>query len=185
MRKPAFGRTVIRTRRTIRRVAAPVVESIRSGTNWAETRLGSERSNRSWQRVWLTRNDVRWRKAGTVVECFGVADGYLATVEYTDRNVTWQLTKGPVPLASALAVVALYLQYEVTPHIDPDGRMFVATVDGRPIEALRDVADRPFEYHYLDGYSSLDELPDWVDRTDLDPVYSRLAQRHRRELPPG
>ncbi len=184
MRKPAFGRAATRTRRAVLRVVWPAVESVRSGIDWTETRLASERSSRSWQRVWLTRNEVRWRKAGTVVECFGVADGYLATVEYTDRDVTWQLTKGPVPLASALAVSALYLQYGVTPHVDTDGRMFVAVVDGRPVEAFRNFAEKPFEYSYLDGYSSLDELPNWVDRTDIESVYSRLEKRHRRELPP-
>ncbi|WP_224449606.1 hypothetical protein [Haloprofundus salilacus] len=153
--------------------------------NWAETRLSAEQPSKPWQRVWLTRSEVRWRKADTAVECFGVADGYVTTVEYTDRDVTWQLTKGPAPLASALAVSALYLQHGVTPHVDADGRMFVAVANERPVEAFRNFEEKPYEYTYLDGYRSLEELPGWVDRTDLKPVYAKLSHRHRRELPPG
>ncbi|WP_224335678.1 hypothetical protein [Haloprofundus halobius] len=185
MRTPALGRTATRTRRLLRRVTSPVRETVRLGANWAGARLSPERTAHPWKRVWLTRTDVRWRNADTVVECFRVADGYVATVEYTDRDVTWQLTKGPVPLASALAVSALYLQYELTPHVDADGRMFIAVAKEHPVEAFRNFEAKPFEYTYLDGYRSLEELPSWIGRVDIESVYTRLSSRSSHELPPG
>ncbi|SEO88771.1 hypothetical protein SAMN04487948_106190 [Halogranum amylolyticum] len=135
-----------------------------------------------WERAWLARREVRWRRGTEVVECFRFADGYVATVEYTDRDVTWQLTAGPVPLAGALFTVALYTQHDVTPQIDPDGRMFTAIGDDGPRQVFTETPDEPVEYVYVDAFRTLEEFPDCIDTAPLEQTFKRLSYSPRREL---
>lgn len=150
-----------------------------------KTLCTDRRFDAGWERVWLARSRVRWRRGTETVECFRFADGYVATVEYADRDATWQLTAGPVPLAGALFTVGLYMQHAVTPQIDPEGRMFIAVGDDGPTQVFEERTSDPVEYVYLDAFRTLEELPDYVDCTELDRVYQRLSDDKRRELPSG
>jgi hypothetical protein len=128
---------------------------------------------------------VGWRRGAETIECFRFADGYVATVEYADRSVTWQLTAGPAPLAGALFTVALYIQRSVTPQIDPDGRMFIALGEDGPKQVFEAFPDDSFEYVYVDVFRTLEELPDCVDSTDFEPVFRQLSSGSPPELPSG
>ena len=167
MRESVFGRAV---RGVVSRLTPPYGERHRS---------------REWERAWLARKEVRWRRGPDVVECFRFADGYVATVEYTDRDVTWQLTAGPVPLTAALFTVALYTQHGVTPQIDPSGRMFVAIGETGPRQAFSESSSEPVEFVYVDAFRTLEELPDCIDITPLEPAFKRLSYSPRRELRSG
>lgn len=143
----------------------------------------SAAASHDWTRAWLTRDRVRWRRDDETVECFGFGDGFVATVTYADRGVTWQLTTGPVTLASALFAAGLYMQCGVTPQIDPDGRMFVAVDDDGPTQAFDEDTVRPVEFLHADAVRTLEEFPEYVDTDPLETAYSRLGGNPRRELP--
>jgi hypothetical protein len=138
-----------------------------------------------WVRAWLTRSRVRWRRDDETVECFTFGDGYVATVTYADRDVTWQLTAGPVHLASALFTAGLYMQHGITPQIDPDGRTFVAVADGEPTQAFEEEVSRPVEFTYADAFRTVEEFPEYVDTDPLETAYERMAAGGRREVPSG
>jgi hypothetical protein len=138
-----------------------------------------------WERVWLARTEARWRRGPEVVECFRFGDGYVATVEYTNRRVRWQLTPGPVGLASALFTVALYIQHDVTPQIDPDGRMFVALAADGPRQVFSESLEEPVQYVYIDSVRTLEELPGCLDTVSLEPAYSRLSYDQHRQVRSG
>jgi hypothetical protein len=143
---------------------------------------GEQTQSAQWERVWLARSEARWRRGTEVVECFRFADGYVATVEYTDRDVTWQLTAGPVPLAGALLTVALYTQHGITPQIDPDGRMFTALGSDGPRQVFTETPEQPVEYVYVDAFRTLEEFPDCIATAPLEQAFKRLSYSPRREL---
>lgn len=137
-------------------------------------------SSPEWTRTWLATDRVRWRRGDETVECFRFGDGVVATVNYADRGVAWQLTAGPAPLASALFTAGLYMQYGVTPQIDPDGRTFVAVDDG-PTQVFEEEPARPVEFVYADAFRTIEEFPEFVDTEPLEPAYHRFTtdERHR------
>lgn len=164
---------------TVSRALAALGASLRA----VGDRVTDERgSTDEWRRVWLTRSKARWRRGDEVVECFRFDDAFVATVEYVDRGVTWQLTAGPAPLPCALAAVALYVEHGTTPQIDPDGRPFVAVGPDGPRQAFEESASEPVEYLYIDAFRTLEEVPDSVDVSRLRTVGDRLDPRPRREL---
>ncbi|MFC4359126.1 hypothetical protein ACFO0N_14360 [Halobium salinum] len=136
-----------------------------------------------WTKTRLTRSRVRWRRADECVECFGFGDGFVATVTYASRDVTWQLTTGPVTLASALFTAGLYMQHGVTPQVDRDGRMFVAVDDDGPTQAFDEDSGRPIGFLYADAVRTLEEFPAYVDASPLESAYDRLGGDTRHELP--
>lgn len=138
-----------------------------------------------WVRAWLTRSRVRWRRDEETVECFTFGDGYVATVTYADRGATWQLTAGPVHLASALFTAGLYMQHGITPQIDPDGRTFVAVAGGEPTQAFEEEVSRSLEFTYADAFRTVEEFPEYVDTDPLETVYERMVADGRREVPSG
>lgn len=178
MRTPAFGRAWIRTCR----LTADVYGSVASSLGSLFPPYGNGPADATWERAWLARKEARWRRGSEAVECFRFGDSYVATVEYTDRDVTWQLTAGPVSLAGALLTVGLYMQHHVTPQIDPDGRMFVALDDDGPRQVFSESDTNPVDYVYLDVFRTLEELPDCIDIEPLEPAYRRLSHGPRREL---
>lgn len=143
---------------------------------------GDDSAVGEWKRVWLTRSKARWRRGDEVIECFRFGDGFVATVEYVDREITWQLTAGPAPLPCALATVALYVEHGTTPQIDPDGRTFVAVGEDGPRQALEQPTTDPVEYVYLDTLRTLEEVPEVVDLSRFETVADRLDARSRHEL---
>ncbi|WP_228546286.1 hypothetical protein [Halegenticoccus tardaugens] len=185
MRTPAFGRAWTRIRRSAVEMASHVSTALRTSFDRLTTPFRTRPTARAWNRAWLVRGEVRWQRGSESVECFRFADGYVATVAYADRDVTWQLTAGPSTLAGALFTAGLYMQHGVTPQIDPDGRMFVAIGDDGPTQVFEETASIPVEYVYIDAFRTIEELPDCVDVDELDPAYRRLSQDRPRELPPG
>lgn len=171
MRDSIISRITRSTRRTIRRCLS-----------WLAPPYRTRAQSAQWERAWLARREARWRRGTEVVECFRFADGYVATVEYTDRNVTWQLTAGPVSLAGALFTVALYTQHAVTPQIDPDGRMFIALGDDGPQQVFTETPTSPVEYVYVDTFRTLEEFPECIDTEPLELTFRRLSYSPRREL---
>ncbi|MFC6723788.1 hypothetical protein ACFQE1_05220 [Halobium palmae] len=138
-------------------------------------------STPEWSRTWLATDRVRWRRGDETVECFRCADGVVATVSYADRGVTWQLTAGPAPLASALFTAGLYMQYGITPQIDADGRTFVAVDQNGPTQVFDEEPARPVEFVYTDAFRTVEELPEYVDIEPLESAHHRFAtdERHR------
>ncbi|MDS0292552.1 hypothetical protein [Halogeometricum luteum] len=129
-----------------------------------------------WRLADLRQTETRWRRGDETVRCFRFDDGYVSTVEYGSRDVTWQLTPGQVPLASALAMTALYLQHGTTPQSDPDGRPFVAVGESGPRQVFEEIADEPVDYVYLDAVRTLEEFPAFVEvGEDLRAVYDQMS----------
>lgn len=175
----------LRTYRSLVTAVDSAAHGLRRGVTWLLPPYGVSRSTDRWERVWLARTEARWRRGSEVVECFRFGDGYVATVEYTNRAIRWQLTPGPVSLASALFTVALYIQYDITPQIDPEGRMFVALADDGPRQVFSESPEEPVRYVYIDSVRTLEELPDCLDTTSLERAYSRLSYNQRRQLRSG
>ena len=123
-----------------------------------------------------TETETRWTHDAESIVCFRFDDGYVVTVTYADRDVTWQLTPGPISLASALAAAELYLQYGVTVQIDGEGRPFVAAADDGPRQVFEEIADEPVRYVYFDTIRTLDEFPDFLSVSDeLTDVFDRMS----------
>lgn len=136
-----------------------------------------------WTLKHARRTESEWVRRDETVRCFRFDDGYVSTVAYESRDVTWQLTPGQVPLANALAMATLFLQHEVTPQIDPEGRPFVGVSDSGPRQVFEEVADEPVEYVYLDEYRTLEEFPSFLDATEqLRLVYERMSPDRYRTL---
>lgn len=181
MRKSIGSRLWLWTHRSL----VAVGDSVARGLSWLTPPYGVDRVEAPWERVWLSRTEARWRRGTEVVECFRFTDGYVATVEYTNRAVRWQLTPGPVGLASALFTVSLYIQYGITPQIDPDGRMFIAVGDDGPQQVFSASPDSPVQYVYIDSVRTLEELPDCLDIVPFERAFSRLSYVPQRELRSG
>ncbi|SFR69506.1 hypothetical protein [Halogeometricum limi] len=131
---------------------------------------------RDWRLAHARRTETKWRRDDETVRCFRFDDGYVSTVDYADRDVTWQLTPGQVPLASALATATVYLQHATTPQMDPDGRPFVAVGDAGPRQVFEEIADEPVDYVYLDTLRTLEEFPSFIDvNDDVRRVYERMS----------
>ncbi len=123
-----------------------------------------------------TETRTRWTNDTETVACFRFDDGYVVTVSYSDRDVTWQLTPGPISLGSALATAELYLQHGITVQIDREGRPFVGVADGVPRQVFEEIADEPVRYVYFDTVRTLDEFPDFIDISDeLTDVFDRMS----------
>ena len=125
-----------------------------------------------------TETETRWTddSASEAVACFRFDDGYVVTVTYADRDVTWQLTPGPISLGSALATAELYLQHGVTVQVDGEGRPFVGVADDGPRQVFEEIADEPVRYVYFDTVRTLDEFPDFLDISDeLADVFDRMS----------
>ncbi|WP_085942424.1 hypothetical protein [Halogranum rubrum] len=183
MSKSASNRTsTSRTYQSLADATRWTENFVRDFVSWLTPPYRGRTGTTDWERAWLARREVRWRRGMEVVECFRFADGYVATVEYTDRDVTWQLTAGPVSLAGALFTVALYIQHGVTPQIDPDGRMFTALGDDGPLQVFTETADQPVEYIYVDTFRTLEEFPDCIATGPLEKAFQRLSYSPRREL---
>lgn len=136
-----------------------------------------------WELTRARRGETRWRRDDEFVECFRFDDGYVTTVTDEHRDVTWQLTPGPVSLGSGLAAAALYLQHRVTPQIDRSGRMFIAVDDGRPVQVFEEIADSLVEYVYLDSIRTVDEFPSFVRvSSELERVFERMSPHEQRPL---
>lgn len=121
-------------------------------------------------------DETRWTHRDETVACFRFDDGYVATVTYDGREVTWQLLPGPSPLGTALAAVALYLEHGVPPQVDSNARAFFAVDGGDPTHVYEEAPDRPVEYVYLGGYRAPDEYPDAVpDRDDVRNAFERMS----------
>ncbi|ADE04594.1 MULTISPECIES: hypothetical protein [Haloferax] len=143
-------------------------------------RLGEVVFNRDDDGAWsLERSrstETRWSRPGERVDCFRFDDGYVTTVHYEDREVTWQLTPGQVPLASALVMAKLYLEHELTPQTDPEGRPFVGLAERGPVQVFEEIPPEPVEYVYLDGVRTLEEFPEFLTvDDDFRAVFDRMA----------
>ena len=164
-------------------VAYPVVRSLDAldALLWST----DEMVDAQWELSWSDRDRTRWRRGTDTIDCYPFGDGYVATATVESRDATWQLTPGPLPLASALATVSVYRQYGITPQVDPDGRPFVAVdADGNPVEAFeqRDVDDE-FQYVYLDRFRSIEEFPDFLDPdANLERAVGRMSRRRGRAV---
>jgi hypothetical protein len=168
-----FARVVRAGRRVVRGGLAPFDRSIATSDSRAT----------DWSLEYSRRTESQWVRRDETVRCFRFDDGYVSTVEYESRDVTWQLTPGQVPLASALAMAALYLQHETTPQIDPEGRPFVGVSDSGLRQVFEEIADEPVEYVYLDEHRTLEEFPSFLDATDqLRLVYERMSPARYRTL---
>ncbi|SDQ35926.1 hypothetical protein [Halopelagius longus] len=152
----------------------------RDVTAWATE---SDDSEEEWTLKHSRRTESKWVRGDETVRCFRFDDGYVSTVEYESRGATWQLTPGQVPLSNALAMATLFLQHEVTPQIDPEGRPFVGVGDAGPRHVFEEIADEPVEYVYLDEHRTLEEFPPFLDVTDqLRLVYDRMSPERYRTL---
>jgi hypothetical protein len=154
---------------------------------WVDTVRSPHRTSPSRDDRWALersrRTETQWVWDGETVRCFRFDDGYVSVVEYDRRDVTWQLTPGQVPLASALAMTALYLQHDVTPQIDPEGRPFVAVGSDGPRQVFEEIADEPVDYVYLDTLRTLEEFPPFLDADEtLEHVYDRMSPARYRTL---
>ena len=179
MAPSAVTRAVDRTRGAVVRGAA----SLRSLGGRVARFGGGSTSDTRRERYHLdsesaTETETRWTDApaSESVTCFRFDDGYVVTVTYDDRDVTWQLTPGPISLGSALATAELYLQHGVTVQIDGEGRPFVAVADDGPRQVFEEIADEPVRYVYFDAVRTLDEFPDFLDISDeLADVFDRMS----------
>lgn len=161
------------------------LRSARTAIRTAAARLigrAPDPAETEWTRTRPAAGRARWCRGDETVECFGFADGFVATATYDDRDVTWQLTAGPVTLASALFTAGLYMQRGVTPQIDPDGRMFVAVDDDGPTQVFDEDVTGSVEFVYTDAFRTIEELPDAVDTEPLAVAYERLAEGERHRL---
>ena len=167
-----------------------VVGSLRS-LGGSVTRLGSgstappRRERYRLDSKSATATETRWvdDSMSESVTCFRFDDGYVVTVTYTDRDVTWQLTPGPISLGSALATAELYLQHGITVQIDGEGRPFVAVADDGPRQVFEEIVDEPVRYVYFDAVRTLDEFPDFLDVSDeLADVFDRMSQSEPHPL---
>ncbi len=131
---------------------------------------------RGWELNRPRRTETEWRRDDETVRCFRFDDGYVSTVVYETRDVTWQLTPGQVPLASALAMATVYRQHSTTPQIDPDGRPFVAVGESGPRQVFEEIADEPVDYVYLDTIRTLEEFPSFIEVSEeTRRVYERMS----------
>ncbi|AFK19519.2 hypothetical protein E6P09_12105 [Haloferax mediterranei ATCC 33500] len=129
-----------------------------------------------WSLEWSRQVETRWSRPGEIVDCFRFDDGYVTTVQYESRDVTWQLTPGQVPLASALAMATLYLEHKLTPQTDRDGRPFIGLTDHGPVQVFEEIPPEPVEYVYLDGLRTLEEFPEFLTIDDsLRSVFDQMA----------
>ena len=169
MRKPAFNRL-------LKWSWAVVTRPVRSAAN--VLRSEGDEVAREWELAWSDREATRWRRSKETVDCFPFDDGYVATATFEDKETTWQLTPGPVPLASAFAAVRVYQQYGVTPQVDPDGRPFVALGDDEvPLQVFEEERD-DVRYVYLDGFRTLEEFPDFVEAdANAEHAFQRMTPR--------
>lgn len=177
MAPSAVTRTLARARRAVARTGA----SLRS-LGGTVTRLGgrptpsARRERYDLDSESATETRTRWTNDAESVACFRFDDGYVVTVTYADRDVTWQLTPGPLSLGSALATAELYLQHGITVQIDREGRPFVGVADGDPRQVFEESADDPVRYVYFDTVRTLDEFPDFLDVSDeLTGVFDRMS----------
>lgn len=171
----SYWESMARTWRWVRSIAARLTAAAPGSPAREYLRWDLERTRR---------HQTRWSCRGESVDCFRFDDGYVTTVTYDGRGVTWQLTPGPVMLGSALAAAALYVQHGVTPQIDRAGRMFIAVDNqGIPTQVFDEIADRPVDYVYLDGHRTVEEFPPFVDVTpDLERVFERMSPAEQRPL---
>ena len=177
MAPSAATRAVGRVRRAVARAWA----SLRS-LGGRVARIGAEPTPSSRRERYhldpesATETETRWTDDGESVACFRFDDGYVVTVSYADRDVTWQLTPGPLSLGSALATAELYLQHGVTVQIDREGRPFVGVAHDAPRQVFEEIADEPVRYVYFDTVRTLDEFPDFIDISDeLADVFDRMS----------
>ena len=184
MTPSAGNRTLTNVRRrfarlgtAFRRFAAAVTPARRDGdktTRRGRYELDAESA---------TATETRWRGDAETVSCFRFDDGYVVTVRYGDRDVTWQLTPGQLSLGSALATAELYLQYGVTVQIDAEGRPFVGVADHGPRQVFEEIADEPVRYVYFDIIRTLDEFPSFLECDDEQAeVFERMSPSERHRL---
>lgn len=165
-----------RVGRGVRRVGSWCAAPFRWVTHAVRSTDAAPTDERGWELDRPRRTETRWRRDGETVRCFRFDDGYVSTVEYDDRDVTWQLTPGQVPLASALAMATVYRHHGTTPQIDPEGRPFVAVGESGPRQVFEEIADEPVDYVYLDAIRTLEEFPSFIDVTDdVRRVYERMS----------
>ncbi|SEL69675.1 hypothetical protein SAMN04488691_1074 [Haloferax larsenii] len=120
--------------------------------------------------------ETRWSRGDETIECFRFDDGYVTTVHDDRREVTWQLTPGQVPLASALATAQLYLEHRLTSQTDREGRPFIGLTDNGPVQVFEEIPPEPVEYVYLDQIRTLEEFPDFITVDEsLRNVFDRMA----------
>ena len=170
-------RTLVRLGSALRRVgdaATPKRQDRRNRTRRERYELDEESA---------TETETHWRGAAEIVSCFRFDDGYVVTVRYEDRDVTWQLTPGQLSLGSALATAELYLQHGVTVQVDPEGRPFVGVADHGPRQVFEEIADEPVRYVYFDTVRTLDEFPPFLDCSDEQvEVFERMSPSERHRL---
>lgn len=177
MRTPAFHRTWKRVRWA---VTAPVAYSAR-GIRWLTGE--SESYGHDWNLAWVNDEKTRWRRGSEILECYAFDDGYLTTVSRDERDATWQLTAGPVPLGTALAAAALYLQHDLPPQFDRDGRPFVGVADDAAVQVFEESTVDPAQYVYLDGIRTLEEFPPFLDHgADVSRAFKRMSTERRPRL---
>lgn len=164
----------------VARAVATVAARLRSVRDRVASDTASD--GEGWTRVWLTRSEARWRAGDEVIECFRFGDGFVATVEYVDRDVTWQLTAGPAALPCGLTTVALYVEHGITPQIDPDGRPFVGIGADGPRQVFERSPSDPVEYVYLDTLRTFEEVPDAIDLSAFETAADRLDARSHHRL---
>ncbi|WP_411963650.1 hypothetical protein [Haloferax sp. YSMS24] len=153
------------------------------GRAWVRLReaIGNAERGETWSLEWSRRIETRWSRGGELVDCFRFDDGYVTTVQYTQRGVRWQLTPGQVPLASALAMARLYLDHRLTPQTDREGRPFIGLTDSGPVQVFEEIPPEPVEYVYLDGIRTLEEFPDFISvDEDLRSVFERMVPAQSR-----
>ncbi|ELZ98693.1 hypothetical protein C440_00015 [Haloferax mucosum ATCC BAA-1512] len=153
------------------------------GRVWARLReaISSGEGQSEWSLKWSRQVESRWSRPKETVDCFRFDDGYVTTVKYETRDVTWQLTPGQVPLASALAMATLYLEHKLTPQTDPEGRPFIGLADHGPVQVFEEIPPEPVEYVYLDGIRTLEEFPDFLTiDNDLRSVFDQMAPAQSR-----
>ena len=177
MTPSAVTRAVDRARGAVARAAA----SLRS-LGGAVVRLGGDPTPSTRRERYhldgesATETRTRWTNDAESVACFRFDDGYVVTVTYADRDVTWQLTPGPLSLGGALATAELYLQHGITVQIDREGRPFVGVADDVPRQVFEEIADEPVRYVYFDAVRTLDEFPDFLGISDeLTDVFDRMS----------
>ncbi|WP_396613217.1 hypothetical protein ACH9L7_03805 [Haloferax sp. S1W] len=129
-----------------------------------------------WSLERSRQTETRWVRGDETIDCFRFDDGYVTTVHDKRRDVTWQLTPGQVPLASALATAQLYLEHRLTSQTDREGRPFIGLTDNGPVQVFEEIPPEPVEFVYLDEIRTLEEFPDFitVDET-LRNVFDRMA----------
>lgn len=160
----------------------PSLARLRDRLRSALTRLSvgdTTGSGDGWRLVEATDSRTRWRREDLTVDCRRLGDGYVVSVARDGDRSRFQLTPGFVPLASALAVATLYLQHGVAPQFDRDGRPFVGVERGRPRQVFDpESAGTSVRYVYLDGVTTLDEMPEFLPiRRDVRSAAERMPDR--------